>query len=313
MTSPPFSEEQIPDLGGQIVVVTGPSSGLGFETCRALAARHATVVMAGRSPERCEAARARILASVPEARLEVARLDLADLGSVRDFAARFSARHPRLDVLCNNAGVMAMPLTRTVDGFELQLGTNHFGHFSLTGRLLERLLAAPAARVVTVTSPWHRRGQLRFDDLDAHGRYRKWEAYAASKLANLLFSLELDRRARAAGARLTSVAAHPGYAVSNLALAGPRAARAPVTAWVMDLGHVFAQSTARGALPQLYAATQADVVGGELFGPRGPFELWGAPRRVRPAPRATDAALARQLWEVSVARTGVDFAALDPR
>jgi len=310
MRAPPFTEDQIPDLSGQIIVVTGPSSGLGFETCRALAAHHATVVMAGRSPERCDAARIRILASVPEARLEVARLDLADLRSVRDFARDFAARHPRLDVLCNNAGVMAMPLERTVDGFELQLGTNHFGHFALTGLLLERLLAAPAARVVTVTSPWHRRGQLRFEDLDAQRRYRKWEAYAASKLANVLFALELDRRARAAGAPLASVAAHPGYAVSNLALAGPRAAGAVVTERIMALGHRLAQPTARGALPQLYAATQADVVGGEMFGPRGPFELWGAPRRVRPAARATDTALAERLWAVSVARTGVDYAAL---
>ncbi|MBN2196626.1 MAG: SDR family oxidoreductase [Polyangiaceae bacterium] len=305
-----FTEARVPDLAGQIVIVTGANSGLGFETARVLAAHHALVVMAGRNRERCDAARDRIRAVHPAARIEVALLDLANLSSVRRFAREFAENHPRVDVLCNNAGVMATPLVRTADGFELQLGTNHFGPFALTGLLLPLLLASPVARVVTVSSPMHRPGTIPFDDLDGQVRYRKWRAYCASKLANLLFAFELDRRARVAGVALTSVAAHPGYAATNLQFASTRA-MGPVERWVLAVGHLlFAQSAPRGALPQLYAATMPGVAGGEYFGPRGPFELWGAPRRVGASARAQNAEDARRLWELSVERTGVTYPAL---
>lgn len=311
MSSQRFTEQDIPDLSGQRVVVTGANSGLGFETARALAARHAAVVMACRSVERGGAARERILAAHPAAELEVACLDLASLASVRAFSRDFCARHRRLDVLINNAGVMAMPRARTEDGFELQLGTNHFGHFALTGLLLERLLAAPMPRVVTTSSPMHRTGRLDFSDLDGERRYRKWSAYSASKLANLLFAFELDRRARAAGQPLVSVAAHPGYADTNLQLAGPALTGAVLGGWLMRLSNtLLAQSAQSGALPQIYAATSPQVRGGEYYGPRGPFRLWGAPVRVPPSHRAESEADAARLWDLSVVRTGVSYAAL---
>jgi NAD(P)-dependent dehydrogenase (short-subunit alcohol dehydrogenase family) len=300
----------IPDLTGRRAIVTGANSGLGFHTALELARHGAEVVMTARDAQKGEDAVRRVRADVPGATVEVAALDLADLGSVASFAAGQDGRP--LDLLVNNAGVMATPFRRTADGFELQLGTNHLGHFALTGHLLPALLLRPGARVVTVSSAVHWMGSVDFANLQGEQRYQPWTAYAQSKLANLLFMRELDRRARGAHAQLVSVGAHPGYAATNLQQVGPRmtGSRRRNLA-VTVLNRLFAQSPQRGALPQLYAATAPGVSGGDYFGPRGPGEQWGLPKRVRMSGNARDDATARRLWEVSEQLTGVRFTALD--
>lgn len=299
----------LPDQTGRTAVVTGATSGLGLATARALAGVGARVLLAARNPEKAARSRDEVAAVATAAEPEVVALDLADLDSVRDAAVAVAERAPALDVLVNNAGIMALPLGRTAQGFELQLGTNHLGHFALTGRLLPTLLAAEAPRVVTVSSNAHKLGRIRWDDLQAHHRYRRWPAYAQSKLANLLFALELDRRALAAGAPLVSVAAHPGYSSTHLAAAGPEASGHPLVASIFDLGgSLAAQSADDGALPQLYAATMPDVRGGEFFGPGRLFEMRGAPVRVVPTARARDREAASRLWSVSERLTGVTYA-----
>ena len=217
----------MPDLGGRVAVVTGANGGLGYETARVLAAHGAHVLMACRDLEKAGRAIKRIHGDDPAAELEPRILDLADLGSVRRFAEGFALDHDRLDLLVNNAGVMALPLRRTADGFEMQMGTNHFGHFALTGLLLESILAAPAARVVTVTSLMHELGHIDFDDLDCERHYHKWRAYGRSKLANLLFTHELQARLAEADASAIAVACHPGYAATDLQVAGPRMSGSP--------------------------------------------------------------------------------------
>jgi NAD(P)-dependent dehydrogenase (short-subunit alcohol dehydrogenase family) len=306
----PWSADDIPDLTERTAIVTGANSGLGFRTAVELARHGAAVTLAARDPGRGADALRRLLAEVPTAEVTLAKLDLADLASVRTFAETY---HPStLDLLVNNAGVMAVPLRHTPDGFESQLGTNHFGHFALTGLLLPRLLARPGARVVTVTSFMHRIGRIDFGNLDARGRYRKWPAYAQSKLANLLFTFELQRRADAAGADLRSVAAHPGYAATNLQTAGPRLAGSRIGEHGSRLtSRLVGQSDSQGALPTLRAATDPAVRGGEVFGPGGPFEMHGAPKQVTVSRRARDRALAERLWTVSEEKTGVRYPALD--
>ncbi len=307
----PWTVTDLPNLEGRNIVVTGANSGLGFETVRALAGAGATVTMACRDLARAEDAAAAVRRYHPRARLELLRLDLASLDSVADFAERLAERCPRLDVLCNNAGVMALPWRQTADGFEMQFGTNHLGHFALTGRLLPLLLAAPDSRVVTVSSIYHRFGRLRWDDLGSEATYRKWPAYSMSKLANLLFATELQRRLAGAGHSTISVAAHPGYSATNLQQAGPRLAGATWTGGVMAAGNaLLAQSAARGALPQLYACAAPEVVGGAYYGPAGPFELWGSPRRVEPVAAARSVEDAARLWILSEELTGVGYAAL---
>ncbi|MFL6079806.1 MAG: oxidoreductase, partial [Ornithinibacter sp.] len=237
----------IPDLTGRQAVVTGANSGLGFHTALELARHGADVVLGARSRGKGETAVLRIRSQVPDARVALRRLDLADLGSVREFAARVDRP---LDLLVNNAGVMAIPARQTHDHFEMQLGVNHLGHFALTGLLLPRLLERPGARVVTVSSGMHRMGRLDFTDLMSERSYQPWGAYGRSKLANLLFMRELDRRARLAGVDLVSVAAHPGFASTNLQYVGPRMARRRVHGAAMRVvTHTLAQSAARGALP----------------------------------------------------------------
>ena len=215
-----WTAADVPDQTGRTVMVTGANSGLGLQTAKVLAGVGATVLMACRSAGKAEAARARIVSEVPDADLEIVPLDLADLSSVAAAAALVSDRPQPLDVLVNNAGVMAPPHRETADGFELQLGTNHLGHFPLTGRLIEKLLAADAPRVVNLSSTAHRIGRMDFDDLNSKRGYSRWPAYGQSKLANLLFTLELARRARAAGTGLVAAAAHPGYAATNLQTRG---------------------------------------------------------------------------------------------
>jgi NAD(P)-dependent dehydrogenase (short-subunit alcohol dehydrogenase family) len=300
--------EWVPDLGGRTVVVTGGNSGIGFEAARVLADRGARVVLACRDLGKAAAAVDGIRAARPGAAVEARELDLARLDSVRKFAeAWLGGEHP-LHVLVNNAGVMALPHRRTTDGFEMQLGTNHLGHFALTGLLLERLLGTPGARVVTVSSSAHRPGRIHFDDLQSERRYRKWAAYAQSKLANLLFAFELDRRLRARGADAISVACHPGYAATNLQAAGPRMQGSGwLEAFFGWSNRLLAQSAAAGALPTLYAATAPEVSGGDFIGPGGFAEMWGPPKRVEPSARARDPEAAARLWEVSERLTGVRF------
>jgi NAD(P)-dependent dehydrogenase (short-subunit alcohol dehydrogenase family) len=304
-----WTARDIPDQHGRRIVVTGASSGLGLETARELVRHGASVVLAVRDPTRGANAAADIERTAPGAPPEVRPLDLADLASVRAFAGAWDGP---LDVLVNNAGVMALPYGLTADGFEMQFGTNHLGHFALTGLLLPALLAAPAPRVVTVSSGVHHAGSIDFEDLQHERSYQRWQAYSASKLANLLFAFELQRRVDGAGLPLLSVAAHPGYAATNLQLAGPRMEGRLVRQGVMSVGNLLlGQSAAKGALPQLYAATAGDVRGGEYFGPRGLMEGRGSPTRVKGSSRANDPELARKLWDVSEDLTGVRFEALD--
>lgn len=297
-----WTEADIPDQAGRTALVTGGNSGLGLATAKALAAKGARVLIGCRDAQRGAGALEAIAAVAAGAPPALILLDLADLASVRAAADAIGQAAPSLDVLVNNAGVMATPYATTADGFELQLGTNHLGHFALTGLLLPLLLAAPAPRVVTTSSQAHRAGAIRFDDLQSTRSYRRWAAYGQSKLANLLFAAELARRAR--GTALISVAAHPGYASTELARGGGN----PLLVGVVTLGfRLFAQSAENGALPQLMAATAPGVAGGDYFGPGGPFEGWGSPRPVGRSAAANDAGVAHRLWERSEELTGVTY------
>jgi NAD(P)-dependent dehydrogenase (short-subunit alcohol dehydrogenase family) len=294
----------IPDQAGRIALVTGANSGLGFETARALAGRSATVILACRSEANARAAAAGIAG-----RVETLILDLASLDSVRAAAGEFQTRHDRLDLLINNAGVMAVPERRTTqDGFELQFGTNHLGHFALTGRLLPALLRVPDSRVVTVSSQNHRAGSIKLDDLQLERGYGRWRAYNQSKLANALFTLELDRRFRVTGAGTLSVGAHPGYTRTELQSRGPRLGGGGFTARMLGWVTRFAgQPASRGALPTLRSATDPAVRGGDYYGPGGPAEIRGFPRKVRYSRAAHDQALAVSLWAASESLTGVKY------
>ena len=300
-----WSATDISDQRGKVAVVTGANSGLGLATARELARAGATVVLACRSAEKGQDAARRIGGAVPDARVEPAVLDLANLDSVREFAQRITGAHDRLDLLINNAGIMAAPRRLTMQGFESQFGTNHLGHFALTGRLLPTLLNAPEARVVTVSSALHRGGTVNFDDLQGERKYSRWGAYRQSKLANLMFCFELQRRATEAGTRLLSLAAHPGYAATNLQFAGPSRFYEKAYMWIGN--RLFAQSADMGALPSLYAATYPGLPGGTYVGPGGPGEQRGHPKVVSAAGKAYDEEAWRRLWEVSEELTGVHY------
>jgi NAD(P)-dependent dehydrogenase (short-subunit alcohol dehydrogenase family) len=304
-----WTTADIPDLFGCTVVVTGANSGLGFETSLALARARATVVLACRDQSKAAVATEKICDVVGEADIKTKTLDLSSLSSVREFSKQFSESHEFLDILVNNAGVMAIPRRETTDGFEMQFGTNHLGHFALTGLLLDKLVARGGARVVNVSSEVARIGRIRFDDLQGRRSYSKWRTYGMSKLANQLFTLELDRRGAARG--ITSVASHPGYAATNLQGVGPRMSGSRITERLTEFENaLFAQNAAMGALPSLFAATDPSVKGAEYFGPDQLFGMHGHPKRVPFVRRAQDAKNARRLWEVSVELTGVDYAAL---
>jgi len=300
-----WTASDIPEQTGRVAVVTGANSGLGLITARELARAGAKVVIACRDTAKGDRAAAEIRAQVPGADLDVRALDLADLASVRGFVARLGGERDWVDLLINNAGVMAPPRRTTVDGFESQFGTNHLGHFALTGLMLPSLLAAPAPRVVTLSSGAHRIGKMDFDDLQGERSYNNWRAYGQSKLANLLFCFELDRRARAAGTKLMSLAAHPGYAATNLQFAGPAAFYEKAIMTVTN--KVLAQSAEMGALPTLYAATAPDLPGGAFIGPDGFMEQRGYPHIVTATGRAYNEADWRRLWEISVQLTGVSY------
>ncbi|MDW5325171.1 oxidoreductase [Plantactinospora sp. KLBMP9567] len=294
---------EMPGQTGRTALVTGANSGVGYETSRALARVGATVIMGGRDESRLAEAATAIRAETPGARLEVRRLDLADLDSVRAAAAGVLAEGRPLDLLFNNAGVMAVPQRRTTrDGFELTFGTNHLGHFALTGHLLPALLSAGAARVVTVSAIASRWPAGGLADVNSEQAYRPMQAYAVSKFANVVFTQELARRA--AGTGLVAVAAHPGVSQTNITREVPR-----VLAAVNQLLRPFLfQSTDRAALPSLYAATHPDLGGGEFVGPTGLGEGRGAPGPVRLPRQADDPEVGRRLWELSERLTGVDYA-----
>ncbi|MFI5123528.1 MAG: oxidoreductase [Vicinamibacteria bacterium] len=299
-----WTSDQIPDQAGRVAVVTGANSGLGLETARELAQAGARVVLTARDEDKGESARTVIAAAVPAADLDVRILDLASLASVREFAAAVAADHGHVDVLINNAGVMMPPRSETADGFELQFGTNHLGHFALTGLLLDALVAGTGSRVVTVSSLEHRPGKLDWDDLQSESGYSPRGAYQQSKFANAVFGLELDRRLRAAGLPVISVLAHPGYSATNLQSTGPTG----VMKTFLAVGNkILAQGADRGALPQLFAATAPGVDGGQFFGPDGFMQGRGAPTEVQPVGRARDEETATKLWQVSEELTGVKY------
>jgi NAD(P)-dependent dehydrogenase (short-subunit alcohol dehydrogenase family) len=299
-----WTSDQIPDQSGRTAVVTGGNSGLGLVTVRELARAGAHVVLACRDTGKGAAATEAIKADLPAARVQVAALDLADLDSVKAFAEWVRTEHDGLDLLINNAGVMAPPRRETADGFELQLGTNHLGHFALTALVIGVMEHRDDARIVTVSSGAHRMGRINFDDLQSRNRYRRWRAYGQSKLANLLFAFELDRRLRAAGSAIRSLAAHPGYAATNLQTAAPPMMDRLV---MVVTNRVLAQSARMGALSQLYAATYPGLEGGTYVGPDGIAEQRGHPQPVSASRAARDEDVARRLWEVSEELTGVTF------
>jgi NAD(P)-dependent dehydrogenase (short-subunit alcohol dehydrogenase family) len=304
MRETPWTAADIPDQTGRTVVVTGANSGLGLATTEQLAMHGAHVVMAVRDEARGRVAASGLASRSPGSRLEVRRVDLADLDSVRHFADRVRADGVRVDVLVNNAGLMFPPHRLSPQGHEIQFATNHLGHFALTGLLLDVLRAGHDPRVVTVTSTMHRRGRIRFEDLTGTRSYSPAMFYAQSKLANVLFGLELDRRLRAAGDPVCSLLAHPGYAATNLQTSGPTG----LMKLLGGLGNrLLAQDAATGALPQLYAATDPHAEGGQLVAPDGLSEMRGHPRVARPAAAAQDPGTARRLWEVSEELTGVRF------
>lgn len=301
-----WSFSHIPPQHGRSAIVTG-TGGLGFETALALARVGAEVVLAGRTPERGAASVKTIRAVAPGARVRFEQLDLASLASVRAFAMRMCDERGSLDLLINNAGVMQPPTRQeTADGFELQFGTNHLAHFALTAWLLPLLVQAPAPRVVTVSSGAHRSGRIRFDDLQGERRYSSWAAYGQSKLANLMFMLELQRRSSANGWGIMSNAAHPGFSRTELIANGPGTDSS--FAWTARmLRPFFSQSAADGALPTLFAATSPDAQGGGYYGPSGLFEMKGPPKFATIAGQALDRTAQGRLWEISEHLTGARF------
>jgi NAD(P)-dependent dehydrogenase (short-subunit alcohol dehydrogenase family) len=304
---PAWTTNDIPDLSGRRAIVTGANSGIGYHTALELARHGAAVVLACRSAERGAAALARLREECPAADVTLAALDLAELASVRAFAEEHGG--DPVDILVNNAGVMALPRRTTADGFEMQFGTNHLGHFALTGLLLPMLRRAAGARVVTVTSMAAWIGRIRFDDLQGERRYQRWPAYGQSKVANLIFAKELDRRVP----ELLSAAAHPGYAATNLSRASARLERRRVRETFFGMGDaILAQSSAAGAWPSLYAATAPGVTGGACYAPCI-GQMWGRPARAVTTPYARGADLARRLWEVSEDLTGASYEVSAPR
>jgi len=304
-----WTAEEMASQAGRNVVVTGANGGIGREATAAFAAKGAHVVMACRSVERGRDARAELADEYPGASLTVRELDLADLDSVAAFADWYGTNHDALHVLANNAGVMAIPRSETADGFETQFGVNHLGHFALTGRLLGALRRTSGeTRVVTQSSGVHERGEIDFEDLQHTDEYDEWGAYAQSKLANVLFGNELDRRLRAASASVASVVCHPGYAATNLQLRGPQQSGSRLRLLAMKAANtVLAQSAEAGAWPLLYAATDPSVDGGEYVGPGGLLNMRGHPEEQASSDRSNDEDAARRLWSVSEDLTGVAF------
>jgi NAD(P)-dependent dehydrogenase (short-subunit alcohol dehydrogenase family) len=297
-----WTSDDVPGQQGRLAVITGANTGLGFETAQVLAAHGASVVLAVRDIEKGKRAAARIAGAAPGANLMVQPLDLTSLDSVRAAARELRANHPRIDLLINNAGVMLTAKQTTDDGFELQFGTNHLGHFALTGLLLEQMLPVPGSRVVTVSSIMHRiQARIDFDDLQGERSYSRVRAYSQSKLANLMFTYELQRRLSEAATTI-AVAAHPGLASTELARNSPAIA-------AFFYARLMSQKAAMGALPVLRAATDPDVLGGQYYGPGGLFGARGYPRLAESSKQSHDTVTQRRLWTVSEELTGVTFPA----
>jgi NAD(P)-dependent dehydrogenase (short-subunit alcohol dehydrogenase family) len=303
-----WSTADIPPLNGKTAVITGATGGLGYETALALAGAGANVVLTGRNEAKGRDALQNIRSQFPNAEIAYETLDLANLASVAEFASRYAAAHASLDLLVNNAGVMALPQRQvTSDGFEMQLGTNYLGHYALTAHLLPSLRQGDRPRVVNLSSLAHRSGAINFGDLQSAKSYSSWKAYCQSKLAMLMFALELQRRSDAAGWGLMSNAAHPGFARTDLIANGPGA-----NSLMSQLGRfvqpLISQSAAEGALPTLFAATSPDAKPAGYYGPNGFYEMKGPPVPAKIMPQAKDAAAAARLWDVSATLTGVAFA-----
>ena len=295
-----FTDKDVPDLHGKCLIVTGANAGVGFAASTVLAGKGARVLLACRDGDKAEAAMARIKAAHPAADLAFLPLDLADIDSVRR-AADLAAKEPRLDVLLNNAGVMMPPLGHTAQGYEMQFGVNHLGTFALSALLLPKLAQTPGARVVTTASLAHKRGVMNWDDLSAHQQYGPNTCYSQSKLANLLFLLELDRRLQAAHSSVMALGCHPGVAVTELSRHLP-----PLVQWAWPVLGLLLNSAEQGAWPSLQAATDPAVVAGGYYGPQGFMEARGVSGPASRRPQALDVAAARRLWDVSIEMTGID-------
>jgi NAD(P)-dependent dehydrogenase (short-subunit alcohol dehydrogenase family) len=294
-----WTEENIPDQSGKVAIVTGSNSGIGYETARALAKSGAEVVLAVRNTEAGRTAAERIKNEIPAAQCEAMQLDLSSLASVRSFVEAFQQKHQKLDLLINNAGVMVPPYSKTKDGFELQFGVNHLGHFALTGLLLDLILKTPNSRIVTVSSMAHRQGEITFEDLNREAEYKPMATYGQSKLANLLFTYELQRKLDRKGTGTLAVAAHPGWTATELQRH---------SGLINFLNRFFAQTPREGAWPTLYAATAMNVQGADYYGPDGFYEMKGHPKKVTSNNKSQDKAVADRLWNVSEELTGVQFA-----
>ncbi len=294
-----WTKERMPDMEGKIAIVTGANSGIGLETVWALAEKGAQVVLASRNLEKGQAALRDIWADLPDASIELIQLDLADLSSIQRFVEEFLGRYDQLHLLINNAGVMQIPEHRqTADGFEMQFGTNHLGHFALTGLLLETIIRTPGSRVVTVSSVAHRFGSMDFNNLNAEQSYSPRGAYGESKLANLLFTNELQRRLKDADLDTIATAAHPGWTATNLQ---------QHSSMLQILNRLLAMEPDQGALPTLYAATASEVKGGDYYGPNGFVEMRGYPKQVASNKLSHDQAFAERLWTLSEELTGVHY------
>ena len=294
-----WTAEDIPNQAGKTAIVTGSSSGIGFEAARVLANKGASVVIAVRSSDKGKAAADKITAQNKDADVEVLKLDLANLAAVKEFADEFKKTHSQLDLLINNAGVMIPPYSKTADGFELQFGTNHLGHFALTAHLLDVLTNTKGARIVNVSSGAHKVGNLNFDDLTWEKRgYSSWKAYGDSKIANLYFTFELNKKLKAHGFDTIATAAHPGWTATELQRH---------SGIIETLNGVFAQNISMGALPTLRAAFDENAKGADYFGPNGLMEMWGYPVKVEPNSLAKDEKIAAELWSVSEDLTGVKY------
>ena len=302
-----WTAQDVGDQSGRIAVITGANSGLGLETARVLAANGATVVLAGRDPAKMAAAADELRRDQPDAAVDTAELDLASLAAVKNAAADLTARYPRLDLLINNAGVMFAPYSLTKDGYELQFATNHLGHFALTGLLMPSLLAAPGSRVVTLSSNGHRVGRMNFADLQSARHYNRYAAYGRSKLANLLFTYELQRRLAKVRAKTLALAAHPGTARTNLTRHMSSLSNAAMDPRLAPLNGWWVQDVTMGALPTLRAATDPEAIGGTYYGPDGFMQLTGYPIVVTSSGRSQGREAQRRLWVESEQLTGIKY------
>lgn len=309
-----WTQANIPDQSGKVVIVTGANSGLGYETTKALAAKGATVIMAVRTVSKGETARDEILAEIPSAKLEVMRLDVGDLSSVREFADAFKAKYDRIDILANNAGVMAIPRQETADGFEMQLGVNHLGHFALTGLLLDVIVKTPNARIHNVSSSANWNGSINFDDLMGEQEYGRWSAYGQSKLANIFFTFELHNRLKAAGYDTMVNTSHPGLVMTNLQTNSlEMSGGSGLESFLYNLaGPLMAQDISMGVLPQLYGMTAEDAESGKFYGPSF-MRLRGYPAVNPPNDEVNDATALKRFFDISAELTGVSYELLSDK